>query len=485
MNWVGFRFPYNIITKIPFVLSLGPIQVDQFTLFEDQTLMMPKSLKAKFWPDSHSHVDAAGSRSRPSGSDRGPHPAKALASTEASFDAAGDESRTKYYPYVEEPSVQPSVAAGEDQGRPCHVHGLRENNTRLAKSLAEDRASSQILPPELYDLEKCNGRLQRTSDAYAESSQPLQETWNSCTVSRPRNASKLPQNEAAYLRQELQVLKVTQSPSKGTMEAIEVPLDRLAARQQQIQACNTEIPPRQNNTDQHQNDLQNQLAFAQRKAQAFEAEVLRMRSYEQDLHETRAILAASEQELRECKDDLFRLQPVTQATDADILRDFQSLCQRINDWIESEISFFEEAHPNVEPRQMFSASRSPEMNNLMQKYPDVGEYQIRKMIHNGLQKIMFDRDVYLFGMPLGLVQTLQKAEQSMAMLEPRRGNYRLQYSGPLRSLIIDRVYNHRYLAIRDSERYIGRRGLREPATAAFGGDESGPFQKSLERFPRH
>lgn len=429
--------------------------------------MMRKSFYLKFWGESNAQVNAVGSRPKPNGSDCEVSSARALVRTEASFGAAENVRMTESHPYVEESWVQPPDAAGEDQfisqspsrtmhqSQPGHVHGLRDNNKRLAKSLA---ASSQMLAPELHDLENYKGQLQRRSSAHAESSQPHKETWNNCTVGTGGNASKVPQEEAAFLRKELEAQKESQSQSNGTMETLKVPLDKLAARQKPVQACTPELLHKQNN-DQHLNDVRNQLAYSQQKAQAFEAEVLRMRNYERDLHETRKTLVASQQELRECKDDLFRLQPVAQATDADISRDFESLCQRINDWVESEMSLFEEGHPNVQPGQMFSAFGSPELNTLMQKYSDIGEYQIRKMIHHGLQKIMFGGDVYLFGMPLNLVQTLQRAEQSMAMLEPRRGNgppdCHLQYSGRGTLLMLDRVYNHRYMAIRDPGRGIG------------------------------
>ena len=335
--------------------------------------MMRKSLKLQLWDRSSPHLDHC---SKLSDCNCEAPSAKATSHTEASFNsAAEDASMLESTSFIKEPGVQPSDPAVEvqfisqngpraiQQHQPYQINNLKTKNKRLSKSLAGERVSSQESAFRLVSSEKYNGRPQMSLGAHEGSSVPYDEAWN-VRVTTESN-SKVTQEGAAALRKGLQVQKEAQ----GAVEALKVAHEKLA----------------------------------------------------QDLHETREHLAASQQELRACKDDLFRLQPVVRVTDADLSRDFESLCQRIDDWIEGEVSLFEDAHPNAKPGQMFSAVGSLELNKFMQKHSEFGEYYVRNIIHHHLQEIMFGREVFLFGIPDDLSQVLQGAEQSMAMLEPRRG----------------------------------------------------------------
>lgn len=325
--------------------------------------------------------------------------AKAPAPGEASFNFAANVSMTAYTPFVEEPRVQASDPAGEVKSinqtspraiqhiQPRQINNLRNKNKRLSKRLAKERVASRKLAFKLQYSEKYNEQLRMRLAAHEKRSQPREEVW--IDLSTAEHDAKLLQKEVAALRKELQAQKEGQSRSKRAMEDLQVAHETLAACDQEVRAYKTEL--------------------------------LRIQDNEQDLHDTRKQLAASQQELRACRDDLFRLQPVAQATDADISKDFESLCQRINDWIEGEISSFEDAHPNAKPAEMFSTDGSPGLHTFMQQYSEVGEYLVRNIIHHHLQEVMFNRDVFLFGISRNLAQMLQGAERSMAMLEPRRG----------------------------------------------------------------
>lgn len=411
---------------------------------------MPKTFNFRFRSTPNSHFDTAAAFVKPNSSDYEAPSAKDAAHIKGSFDLASKESMTATNSFVEEPRVEPSDFAGEvqffsqnaprvtQQDQHYRVYNLRNKKKQLSRALAKERAASRDLASKLDCSEKCNGRLQMALVAQEQSSQPHKKDW--IDVSTGEYHTETMQEEAGASQMKLQVGKETrreiQTQLKDHVEALQVVREQLTACQEQVQA--------------------------------FEAELLRMRDYEQDLRKTREKLAASQQELRACRDDLFRLQPAAQVTDADISRDYESLCQRINDWIEGEMSSFEDAHPNAKPGQMFLATGSPEINTFIQNHSELGEYLIRNMIHRRLQGIMFDKDVLLFGIPYDLVQVLQSAEQSMAMLEPRRGNRppngRLQCSCRGISLIVDRIYKHRYLAIRNSDCSLGYRKLRKPAS---------------------
>jgi hypothetical protein len=402
---------------------------------------MPKTFNFRFRSTPNSHFDTAAAFVKPNSSDYEAPSAKDAAHIEGSFDFAGEESMTATNSFVEEPRVQPSDFAGEvqfisqnaprvtQQDQHYHVYNLRNKKKQLSRDLAKERAASRDLASKLDCSEKCNGRLQMALVAQEQSSQPHKKDW--IDVSTGEYHTETMQEEAAASRVILQAGKETQrevqTQLKDHMQALQVAREQLTACQEQVQA--------------------------------FEAELLRIRGYEQDLRKTREKLAASQQELRACRDDFFRLQPTAQVTDADISREFEFLCQRINDWIEGEMSSFEDAHPNATPGQMFLGTGNPELKTFIQDHSEVGEYVVRNMIHHQLQGIMFGRDVFLFGISFDLGQVLRAAEQSMAMLEPRRGNgpphCPLQYSCLGTSLIVGRIYKHRYLAIGNSDRSFG------------------------------
>lgn len=391
---------------------------------------MRKLYDLKFWGKPNPHLDAVETCSKPGRSDCETSSAKSPAHTEASSNFAEDVSMTEYNSFVEESTVQPSDPAGEvrtigqngpratQQNQRRQMHNLRNKTKWLSRSLAKEQAANRELKSKLHWSEKYNGPLQVRLAAHEGSSQPHEGVW--IDLSNAEHDTKVLQEEAAALRNEMQAQKETQKEVhfqlKGAMRTLQ---ERLTACQQEVRAYKTKLH-RMQDSEQDLQDAKKQLAASQ-EAQAFDAELLRVRENEEDLRKTREKLAASQQELRACKDDLFRLQPVVQTTDADISMDFESLCQRINDWIEGEISLFEDAHPNAKPGDMFSAVGSAELKTFLHKYSEAGEYPVRYIIHHHLQEIMFDKDVFLFGIPQAFAWMLRGAEESMAMLEPRRG----------------------------------------------------------------
>lgn len=122
-----------------------------------------------------------------------------------------------------------------------------------------------------------------------------------------------------------------------------------------------------------------------------------------------------------CKDDLFRLQPVAQTPDTEILEDFESLIQHIRHWIEVEIDIFEKKYLQARNEVLFSADGNDDVARVLQRFPQVGEYLVRSVIHHYLQTHMLGEGVYFLGLPEDFIYILQDVEQSMAQLQPQRG----------------------------------------------------------------
>ena len=146
------------------------------------------------------------------------------------------------------------------------------------------------------------------------------------------------------------------------------------------------------------------------------------------LHEENSSLqernAALVRELQACKDDLFRLQPMTQVPDSAIAQRFESLDNVICNWIDSEISQYidkwESKYPNVDPK-LFHHSGDPAMKTLLAQYPNSGgEHVIRSMIHSHFQKKLFADRPLLFGLNIHLSDELRLIEEHISKLQPPR-----------------------------------------------------------------
>ena len=144
---------------------------------------------------------------------------------------------------------------------------------------------------------------------------------------------------------------------------------------------------------------------------------------EQETERLRLELNATRGQLRVCKDDLFRLQPVAQLPDTEIVKEFEALCQDVVSWIDIEISAFEKSHPGAESGHIFSGGQLLRVTYLLEHFPTFGEYLVRCVVHECLLDTMFSRSVYLLGLPEEIKQYLRAAEERMANLDPPRGTH--------------------------------------------------------------
>ena len=145
------------------------------------------------------------------------------------------------------------------------------------------------------------------------------------------------------------------------------------------------------------------------------------RTAEQKLKQLHSELEITRGQLRLCKDDLFRLQPMAQVPDTEIVKDYDSICQDVICWIDMEVSTFEKTHPKAELSDIFSGGAIPEAISMLDQFSTSGEYWVRFVVHYCLHNFLFSRSVYLLGLPKEIKQCLQAAEDRMAKLEPPRG----------------------------------------------------------------
>ena len=138
-------------------------------------------------------------------------------------------------------------------------------------------------------------------------------------------------------------------------------------------------------------------------------------------NELQKSLQASEEQLSQCKDDLFSLQGVAQIPDSTITKRFESICQQIVHWIDTEVARFEKAHPEAEPDHIYSGGQLAPSTNFLRQHSSAGEHLVRYHIHGLLGLHVFGKSVYFFGLPEETAQLLREAELKLAEFDPPRG----------------------------------------------------------------
>lgn len=164
------------------------------------------------------------------------------------------------------------------------------------------------------------------------------------------------------------------------------------------------------------------LASVRRELEARQDNLRRTQSTHKELQEARRKLAASQDDLTACKDELFRLQPIAQTPDSRVATEVENLCHQIVNWIGAEVATYEKAHPANGPEYIFSIGEDKEAAQFMNQYPRDGEHLAAYMIHRWLQDHLFEHKLSCLGLSTEAIQLLERAEQSMARLDPPRGD---------------------------------------------------------------
>lgn len=132
-------------------------------------------------------------------------------------------------------------------------------------------------------------------------------------------------------------------------------------------------------------------------------------------------LMTTEHQLELCRDDLFRLQPVCQISDGNIIAAFESLGEQIVNWIDNETSAFEKAYPDTPVGCLFSRSEGPDVACFLQLYPFSGEYLCRNLVNRYLLDHMFGTKTHRWGLSGDYTRMRLNIEEGMAALKPPRG----------------------------------------------------------------
>ena len=132
--------------------------------------------------------------------------------------------------------------------------------------------------------------------------------------------------------------------------------------------------------------------------------------------------------LTECKDDLLRLQPISQVPDNEISDQYSNLDQQITGWVDDKTEDsqlledqFEKLKAPEDLPDLFKDYLSAAQLRMGRKYPESQPILLRYLIYRYLDTFVFDDDNYLFGLDARSVALMKGLEEGMKVLEPRRG----------------------------------------------------------------
>ena len=189
-----------------------------------------------------------------------------------------------------------------------------------------------------------------------------------------------------------------------------------------------ELRPRKNQLSHARDDfqkvreVQQELASVRRELEASQDDLHRTQNTCKGLQKANRKLAASQVELTACKDELFRLQPIAQIPDSRVAKEFENLCQQVVNWIDVAVAIFKMSHPEDGPEHLFSIGEDKEAAEFMRQNPIGGEHLAAHMIHRWLLDNLFGQKFSCLGLPAEAIQLLERAEQSLARLDPPRGD---------------------------------------------------------------
>ena len=172
-----------------------------------------------------------------------------------------------------------------------------------------------------------------------------------------------------------------------------------------------------------------------------QSHIQRQAHIERQFEQLQKLKSIQHRELQTCKDNLFRLQPIIQLTDSDILKKYEDLCQHVSSWVDHELSKFEDKDGHANDATITDGGNAC-FRRILNSSPAAGEYLIAMVIHQHIQRYFFGKNVILFGLCPRFTGFLQSAEKRMAELEPRRGmfqGWRPLFERPLFLTIADAI----------------------------------------------
>jgi chromosome segregation ATPase len=194
---------------------------------------------------------------------------------------------------------------------------------------------------------------------------------------------------------------------------------------------------------EHFNVLDDHINHLQHERQKREAHMESLTVQTREANEEKITLEATNRRLQrhvrdlsnnltECKDDLLRLQPISQISDNEISEQYANLDQQISGWVDEKTEDTQVLEEQIEKTRsvenvpkLFRQYVSSDLLKLAKKLPECQPLLLRYLIHCCLGAFILDTDIYFFGLDARNIALLQGMEEGMRLLEPRRGEQRL------------------------------------------------------------
>ena len=144
-----------------------------------------------------------------------------------------------------------------------------------------------------------------------------------------------------------------------------------------------------------------------------------------DLDELKDRYSLQRKTLEQCQDELFRLQPANPIPDLQIVAQYNTLCARVSDWVNTEVSNSEK---DRDSEQAVSGNSDSFTKSFLEESPTMECYILENMIHSHLQKYLLGNTFLYYGLPNDETSTIRKVEDMMAKAESQRGT--IFYSKP-------------------------------------------------------
>lgn len=276
----------------------------------------------------------------------------------------------------------------EDQSNPDY-HELQEAYDSTCRELKAAHRDIRDQSIEIRDLKRQNTQLHE------------------------RNATLREQNEQFKEAHQARSEKLSKSEKTKYMEHFNVLDDHISHLQHERQK-----------RDAHMESLTVQTREANEEKMTLEATNRRLQRQVRDLSNN----------LTECKDDLLRLQPISQVSDNEISDQYANLDQQISGWVDEKTEDTQALEEQIERTRsvedvpkLFRQYVSSDFLRFAKKFPEFLPLLLRYLIHCCLGTFILDTDVYFFGLDARNIALLQGMEEGMRLLEPRRGEQRLSH----------------------------------------------------------
>ena len=223
------------------------------------------------------------------------------------------------------------------------------------------------------------------------------------------------------LNDELQEVRWTNAQLINSNESLHVQMRRLEKENEELSSSNSslEVEAQWLRSQYHESVQSNEI----KRSQIQKLKELKTAT-EKDLINLQETHAIQHKELQICRDDLFNLQPMVQLTDSQILSQYETLCQQISNWVDNEISIYEDNFHNARSQPpVIVHGNDLKIKAFLQKAPEGGEYLLVAMIHRFIQKGFFEANDILFGFPEVEAAWIDEAANMMPKLEPKRGTF--------------------------------------------------------------